>query len=451
MQLPSSFIKQIEQQLGEITPLFLETLQGEAPVSLHFNPYKSENPKKENFNGVKWYSNGVYLKERPKFTLDPLFHAGQYYVQEASSMFVAEAVKQTCDLSKPLRVLDLAAAPGGKSTLLASVLHPESYILCNEVIKSRFKILEYNLIKWGTANTHVSNHDSKDFSKLKGFFDVILLDAPCSGEGLFRKDKEAVGHWSPEHVSFCAVRQRRILKNVVELLKPGGRLIYSTCTYNLEENDHNAQWLEEEHHLEHLPLDYPDDWKITQRTIGYQFYPHLTNGEGFYIACFQKEAGKENSFKIKSNSRPTTLNADERKEIANWINSPEDLFIYKDKFDNVRAILNTQLHSHKIVQNSLQRYIPGTWLGTFKKKNFVPSAELALSQLLKEEIASIEVDRITALKFLKKEIPPFEKILEGWAVIKYEGQHLGWIKGIKNRINNYYPKEWRIRMEIPSE
>ncbi len=173
MQLPESFIKQMQSRLGDQLPEFLAALDSPAPISLHYNPLKIYKP--EISDGVKWYSNGVYLKERPVFTLDPLFHAGQYYVQEASSMFLAEAVRQTVDLSTPLRVLDLAAAPGGKSTLLASLLHPESFILCNEVIKSRFRILDYNMSKWGMPNTHISNHDSKDFKQLAGLFDLILL------------------------------------------------------------------------------------------------------------------------------------------------------------------------------------------------------------------------------------------------------------------------------------
>ncbi len=268
----------MESRLGKELPDFLGALDAPAPVSIHYNPIKS--PKPENSDGVKWYSNGVYLEKRPVFTLDPLFHAGLYYVQEASSMFLAEALKQTVDISTPLRVLDLAAAPGGKSTILASLLHKESFILCNEVIKSRYNILNYNLSKWGMPNTHVSNHDSKDFSGLKGFFDLILLDAPCSGEGLFRKDPAAVDHWDEDHVKFCSLRQQRILANAVNLLRPGGTIIYSTCTYNQAENEGNASWLLQNYDLQPVELKIQEDWSIEKRAIGYQFYPHKIQGEG---------------------------------------------------------------------------------------------------------------------------------------------------------------------------
>jgi 16S rRNA C967 or C1407 C5-methylase (RsmB/RsmF family)/NOL1/NOP2/fmu family ribosome biogenesis protein len=448
MKLPESFIKQMQEQLGANLPTFLESLVSDAPVSMHYNPLKIEASKQEKREGVKWYSNGFYLKERPVFTLDPSFHAGKYYVQEASSMFLAEAIRQTVDTTKPLRALDLAAAPGGKSTLLASILDSGSFVLCNEVIKNRFKILDYNLIKWGAPNTHLSNHDSKDFNKLEGFFDFILLDAPCSGEGLFRKDKEAIGHWSPDHVEFCALRQQRILKNIVPLLSPGGTLIYSTCTYNKKENDTNSRLLESEYGLTHQPLELPDDWNIVPRKAGYQFYPHLAKGEGFYISCFKKEFGKENSFKIRSNSKKAGLTSFEKAEISRWVENPESLHFYKDNNEGIRAILKSHLDDHQIIQNSLSRYLPGTMMGIFKRDNFIPSPELALSLLVSKNLPSFELTKNQALRYLKKEIPELSTIPDGWALVKYEGLPLGWIKGIKKRINNYYPKEWRIRMAI---
>ena len=448
MQLPESFISQLRQQLGESLEAFQDALDTPAPVSLHFNPFKTNLSKKENYEGVKWYSNGVYLPERPVFTLDPLFHGGQYYVQEASSMFLTEAVRQCVDLNKPLRVLDLAAAPGGKSTLLVSILHPESFILCNEVIRSRFKILEYNLIKWGTPNTYLSNHDSEDFSKLEGFFDLILLDAPCSGEGLFRKDEDAVGHWSEDHVNFCSLRQQRILKNTVPLLSPGGTLIYSTCTYNEQENESHGLWLEAEYGLEHYPLEIPETWNILHRNRGVQFYPHKVKGEGFYIACYKNNGGREISFRSKHTPRVNGLTAVEKTELSRWLVQPEEYDYFKDHHEGVRAILKSHAEIHQWVQKSLARYIPGTFLGTFKREQFIPSADLALSIMVSRDLPSVTLEKEQALRFLKKEPPDLAEIPDGWALVTYQNLPLGWIKGIQNRVNNYYPKEWRIRMNI---
>lgn len=448
MQLPEAFISQLRQQLGQSLGAFLDALDAPAPVSLHFNPFKTNSSLKENFDGVKWYSNGVYLPERPVFTLDPLFHAGQYYVQEASSMFLAEAVRQCVDWNKPLRVLDLAAAPGGKSTLLASILHPESFILCNEVIRSRFKIMEYNLVKWGTPNTHLSNHDSEDFSKLEGFFDLILLDAPCSGEGLFRKDEDAVGHWSEDHVNFCSLRQQRILKNTVPLLSPGGTLIYSTCTYNEQENESHGLWLEAEYGMEHYPLEFPETWNILHRNRGVQFYPHKVKGEGFYIACYKNHGGQETYYRSKNTPRVNGLTAVEKTELSRWLVQPEDYVYFKDHHEGVRAILKSHADMHQWVQKSLARYIPGTFLGTFKREQFIPSADLALSIMVSKDLPSVTLEREQALRFLKKEPPDLAEIPDGWALVTYQNLPLGWIKGIQNRVNNYYPKEWRIRMNI---
>jgi len=282
--LPDAFIKEMQQLLGkEGLAQYQLALQQPAPTSIRYNPFKQHEPAKA-LEAVTWSDHAYYLPERPSFTLDPLFHAGVYYVQEASSMFVGQAVEQLFPEQQPLRVLDLCAAPGGKSTHLLSVLPPGSLLVANEVIRSRYQVLSQNLSKWGLANIIATNHDSSDFSKLEGFFDLILVDAPCSGEGLFRKDKRAIQEWSPEAVSLCAGRQKRILGNIVPALAPGGILLYSTCTYNRQENDENAEWLNNTFQLLPEPIETQPDWKVEQRSQAYQFYPHRNKGEGFYLA-----------------------------------------------------------------------------------------------------------------------------------------------------------------------
>ena len=253
---------------------------------------------------VQWSSNGFYLQKRPSFTLDPLFHAGAYYVQEASSMFLEEALKQTVDLSQPIKILDLCAAPGGKSTLIQSVINNESLLVSNEVIKTRVNILSENITKWGAANVIVTNNDAKDFQRLPNYFDVIVVDAPCSGSGLFRKDREAISEWSEQNVHLCSQRQQRILADVLPALKEDGVLIYSTCSYSEEEDEQIADWLVEEFKVQSLKFKVEEEWGIVetqsskQNASGYRFYPDKVKGEGFFIAVFKKGGVVSGEWKV---------------------------------------------------------------------------------------------------------------------------------------------------------
>ncbi|HRF42010.1 MAG TPA: RsmB/NOP family class I SAM-dependent RNA methyltransferase, partial [Saprospiraceae bacterium] len=281
---------QMQAQLGAAFADFADALTQPAPVSIRANRHKWTGPAQHD-GQVPWCKNGYYLAERPPFTLDPLLHAGAYYVQEASSMSIAHALRQLVDLENPLLALDLAAAPGGKSTLLAGMLSADSLLIANEVIRNRYQALRHNLARWGLPNVAVSQHDPEDFAPLAGSFDLVLVDAPCSGEGLFRKDPDAQKEWSPAQVGFCAARQRRILAQAAALMAPGGVLVYSTCTYNDEENAANAAWLQEVAGLEYAPVNWPSEWGVEERRWGYQFYPHRVRGEGFYVACFRRVGG----------------------------------------------------------------------------------------------------------------------------------------------------------------
>jgi len=234
IQFPPAFEQRMRPHLDKSWEEFEQAHQQFPPVSIRFNPKKAHSPI--DLTIIPWTSHGYYLGERPSFTLDPLFHAGSYYVQEASSMFLEQAFLQAVDRTKPINVLDLCAAPGGKSTHLLSLMNKESLLVTNEVIRSRASTLAENIQKWGYDNVAVTNNDPQDFKRLSGFFDVIVVDAPCSGEGLFRKDPGAMGQWSTDNVALCARRQQRILNDVWPALKEGGILIYSTCTYNELEN-----------------------------------------------------------------------------------------------------------------------------------------------------------------------------------------------------------------------
>ncbi|NRB54138.1 MAG: RNA methyltransferase [Saprospiraceae bacterium] len=457
MQLPVDFKIAMKSQLEGAYEDFEQALSAPSPISIRLNVSKHFNWK-ENIGGVKWNNKGVYLEERPIFTLDPAFHAGAYYVQEASSMFVAEAVRQivASTSNRPLRVLDLCAAPGGKSTLLLDELPDNSLLWCNEVIRNRFQILKYNLIKWGKPGIIASQMDSQQLRELGPFFDIILVDAPCSGEGLFRKTPEAMEEWSTANVELCAGRQKRILGEAFGMLKAGGYLLYSTCTYNEKENEENVNWAVDTSKFTPIGLALPKDWGIEEKVQGYQFYPHRLRGEGFYLACLQKVAEEgTTSSKRKTRAPKQQLQALSKKEkeaLAPWLASPSELFLFKTPKGQIRACPKAQLEAIQQIYAKWPFLFYGLEIGTFKGKDFVPSPSLALSTFISPEVPTLAVNRKQALSFLRKDpIEGLETLPKGWLLIQYQGLGLGWIKSLGNRINNYYPKEWRIRMSIPEE
>jgi NOL1/NOP2/sun family putative RNA methylase len=489
--LPVAFQAQIRAKLGnEEASLFFEALETPPSVSIRYNPRKKNAFfSSENLVPVPWCADAFYLSERPSFTLDPVFHAGAYYVQEASSMFVAEALKQSINLDKTLNVLDLCAAPGGKTTLLAALLNDESLLLANEVIKSRVGVLKENITKWGAPNIVVTNHDSEDFAELEGFFDVILIDAPCSGEGLFRKDLQARQEWSPENVQTCTARQKRILANTVKLLAPNGVLLYSTCTYNEFENKENVEWLIQTTDLEQVILNIPSDWGITAYSYGYQFYPHKLRGEGFFISMLRKESVLREREKVREGEsvweskrgreeesvggesvgeskkgRKAMRGKEREKEkafknmlaatpkqvavITPWIEASERFDYFVKPNNEIVAVLKTQVEALLLLDKVLQRKGFGLEIGEIKGNDFIPAHALALSTIVSSKLQCIEVAKQEALLFLKKEDFAVETNQKGWAIVRHQGQNLGWVKLLGNRLNNYLPKEWRIRMAL---
>lgn len=294
--LPSEFIERTRQLMGEAECNALcRALQADEPVSIRTNTGKNA-PAPPQAHPVPWTDNGFYLNRRPAFTFDPLFHAGFYYVQEAASMFIAQAVRRY--VNRPVVMLDLCAAPGGKSTLVRNCLPQGSLLVANEVMRARSQVLAENLIKWGNPEVIVTNNDPADFSQLEERFDVILTDVPCSGEGMFRKDDRAISEWSSEGVELCWKRQRRIVADIWPCLKQGGILIYSTCTFNREENEDNVAWIASTLGAEVLPVDTETEWGITGNLTGedfpvYRFLPHHTSGEGLFVAVLRKKPDSE--------------------------------------------------------------------------------------------------------------------------------------------------------------
>ena len=443
--LPPPFLSQMRDQLGAELPAFLDAMAAPPPVSIRLNPFKGIIIS-ENLDGVKWHNNGVYLPERPSFTLDPRFHAGAYYVQEASSMLIGAAVRQLIDNDAPLRALDLCAAPGGKSTLLADVLPAGSFLLCNEVIRQRYQVLQYNLAKWGNPYTHVSQHDSADFGGLEGFFDLLLIDAPCSGEGMFRKDPEAVGEWSPDQVAHNAARQKRILAAAAPLLRPGGILIYSTCTYNDAENSDNARWMTEALDMEYLPLDFPADWQIAERPMGYQCYPHRVRGEGLFLSCFRRAGGAMHQGKTRGYKKLAPLPKAQQALLGNWLADPDRYTYWTTPDGAIRAVAADQLADSQLVDQALKIWATGFEVGEFKGKDFIPSPALAFSLALSPQVPQAPLDTAEAMRFLRKEDLRLSPIPQGLRLAAFESLGLGWFKGLPNRINNYYPVNWRVMM-----
>lgn len=459
MNLPQDFIEQTGTLLGSEAEALFAALDEPSPVSIRLNPFKSTTRISE--DKVSWSSMGQYLPERPAFTFDPLLHAGCYYVQEASSMFVEKAFARVVELlgDGPLSVLDLCAAPGGKSTLLASCMPAGSLLVANELNRLRANILAENLVKWGLPNVVTTQSDATAFSKMPEFFDVVLTDVPCSGEGMFRKDPDSVGEWSMDNVRLCASRQRDIVGNIWTTLKPGGFLIYSTCTYNLAENEENVVWICEELGGELVRIPSEPDWGISGGQGRYKdlsvhrFFPHKTKGEGFFLALIQKEGRQEVETarlprtKVSAGKKMPTIPA----EIKQLLKEHADFDFYIDRLGRICAFASSQLASLKRLEEHLRVVHAGVVLGEIKGKDLLPDASLALSVALnREAVQSFELDKKQAIDFLRREalVMPSDCPL-GWVLMCFEGLPLGWIKNIGNRANNGYPNEWRIRSENP--
>lgn len=452
MQIPEKLLHSLEGIKGFNKETFEQIHQsGEQVTSIRFNPKKSVNFQQPPANLIKipWSSQGYYLSERPSFTFDPIFHAGCYYVQEASSMFLEETLKQTTDLTKPLRVLDLCAAPGGKSTLIQSLISNESLLVSNEVIKSRANILEENIIKWGATNVIITNNDPKDFTRLENYFDVIVIDAPCSGSGLFRKEPEAINEWSEENVHLCNHRQQRIIADVWTSLKQNGILIYSTCSYSTKEDEDILDWISEEFSVDSLQLAVDNNWNIIETKsvknnfYGYRFYPDKLKGEGFFIAALQKKDGDHFSYPKIKKQTTEKLNNREIELIKPWINKPEQFYFFKHN-DCIHALPQNLSDDLLLLQSNLYLKKAGTIVGKLTAKELIPDHELALSTIINNEINAVKLSKEDAIQYLRKEEIKIDTTLKGWALAQYQQQNLGWIKCLGNRINNYYPKEWRI-------
>ncbi|MFN5812728.1 MAG: methyltransferase RsmF C-terminal domain-like protein [Bacteroidota bacterium] len=452
MILPKAFIDSLDGCVGFNEASFVQAHELSPAISIRKNPFKVVDNtvlfKEFNAGNVPWCLHGQYLKERPRFTLDPLLHAGAYYVQEASSMFLYHVVENILAEQKNLKVLDLCASPGGKSTLLASMKQFD-LVLSNEIISTRLPALNENIVKWGSSKSLISNNDPKDFQVLGEIFDAVLVDAPCSGSGLFRKDPSALGEWSTNHVGFCAVRQQRILHDAMAVLKPGGHLIYSTCSYSREENEGNIDFLLDSGMLTSVKVDIPAKWGIVQTAsdrkggIGYRFYPDQLQGEGFFCSIFQKTSSSD--VHLRNPSNHIMHQYKNTSELQDWADTNQ-LHVFEE--DGILLGLNESIaESRSFFKQHLRLRKSGVKLGASMKKGFVPDHELALSDLVSSDQRRMDLSKKEALQFLRKEEVEIGEMSDGICLVTYQNLPIGWSKIIRNRLKNNYPVSWRILLQ----
>ena len=454
--IKESFRKYLEEAIGSENALVaFSAFDAPASVSVRANPFKSGRIPEG--RTVAWSEHGRILPERPQFTLDPHFHGGAYYVQDSSSMFVGHVFRTLVSRmilpqDRPVRVLDLCAAPGGKTTDLAASLRTmfgdRFLLVSNEVMKQRVGVLADNVALWGDPNVVVTSDDPRAFSSLTGFFDIIVADVPCSGEGMFRKDEEAQKQWSEDNVALCEARQRRIIADVWPSLASGGLFIYSTCTFNRYENDGNVAWVAEELGAECLlKKDVAGGYDgVIKTAFGYSLVPGFVEGEGQYCSALTKtgdseyvEARQRQGRALKNPPLPKGLERLLDREVS-----------FRQKGDMVTAIPSALAPLVGMLEQSLHVVAAGSAVGTVKGSVLVPDADLALSLMLdRTAFPSVEMDRNTALSYLHRDaIVLPEGTEKGYVLICHEGLPLGFVKNLGNRCNSLHPQSRRIRMNI---
>ncbi|HNL84922.1 MAG TPA: RNA methyltransferase [Chitinophagales bacterium] len=418
--------------------------------SIRYNSNKQQNRKLSN---IPWEKNAYQYEGQMTFITDPLWHGGAYYVQESSSMFLGYMLNQLLDSGlikkQGCKILDLCAAPGGKSTHVLDLFSNENLLIANELIPKRNTILRENLIRWGKTNYIVTQNYPEDFYMLEQYFDLLLIDAPCSGEGLFRKTPDAKNEWSEENVEICAVRQRNILQNSISLVKDDGILIYSTCTFQEKENEDQINWLLD-NGFELIPFDISSFPEITEGKLQntFRFTFEKVKGSGFFIACLRKVKKINHPIISKVNSI-RKIDFPEKfdfQDASNWIKNASEFNFYITKNKVIAFYKTFSVDLNLLFYSGLQITSFGTEIGELKKEIFIPFHALALSDIIRDDMPSIKLDKENALQYLRKnemniEVSDFQL---GWALVQFEGINLGWVKVLQSRINNYLPNSFRI-------
>lgn len=455
MQLPERFIERMEQELGHDEAMALcEALATEPTTSVRLNPLKMTTSKWES-RKVEWSRWGYLLDMRPSFTLDADFHAGAYYVQEASSQFAGYIMLQALGGEQECEgkyILDMCAAPGGKSTHYATLVGVRGLVVANEINRSRAAVLADNARKWGLGNMVVSCNDSSRFRQVEEWFDAVAVDAPCSGEGMFRKLDEAQEQWSEANVAMCAERQWEIFQNAFEALKPGGVMLYSTCTFNRSEDENileRAMELYGESFEAVDEISVGENWGVVVGQVGafrtYRFFPHKLSGEGMFMAVARKAGAASKRRQLKSR-RQIIAAVDKRsaEELGRWVRESEGMkfFAAGDMLYGCRKEHYGDIEALSCV---LSVIYSGVAMGQIFKNKLKPDGALALYVgLNRDAVECREVGEEDVLKFLRKQDISAENFAEGINLVLHNGQALGFVKRIGARVNNMYPNSLRI-------
>lgn len=446
-QLPTGFKASIEHLVKDWSA-FEQSLLQEPSLSIRLHPQKfSTTPT---LASVPWCKHGFYLEQRPVFTFDPLFQSGVYYVQEAGSMLLWHILEQLFPSNRDLKVLDLCAAPGGKSTLILSWLNGNGFLVANEVIGKRARVLEENIDKWGYANRMITNSDPERFEQIGEQFDVIVVDAPCSGEGMFRKEEDAVSMWSTENVQHCHLRQKRILDQAMAALKPGGYLIYSTCTYNETENEGSLSEIASKYNAQSVDIATDNNWDILRSEkdgiIGFRCFPHKVRSEGFFTSVLQKQESSNSNYKqSKKSFKKKQVDKNLVESVSPWLKQPE-LFSFLEHREEVNFLPNEYHEFALNLTSSLHVLSIGTNAGKIIRNELIPNHSLALSiDLNSVELTPFELNDTEVLAYLKKDSFSVKSEEQGLVLCTYRAVPCGWAKIINGKLKNAYPIHLRIQ------
>ncbi len=465
MELPRTFVERVLRDLGTTEGEALcRALDGEACVSIRVNPAKAEGLRGEQparvsevlpmltaAGRVPWCADGFLLAGRPSFTFDSDFHAGAYYVQEAASQFVGCLLQGVP--TSGARILDLCAAPGGKTTLYASLVGRGGLVVANEIDRRRASVLADNVRKWGAGNVVVTTCEPHAVCDCEAWFDVVAVDAPCSGEGMFRKDPAARGEWSENNVRQCAARQDDILREAWRALRPGGTLIYSTCTFNRDEDEGSLErmlaWAGDEVAAPY-PVDVDPAWGIVEREVGpfrtFRFFPHRTVGEGFFAAVARKAPDAPGRQRLPKGRRSMVAPADRASagELRRWVREP-DRMVFGTVAGTGYAWYGEQAEAVKTLSEALPVICSGVALGQLFKGRLKPDPALAFFDGLERGAVPVAgLDDEQALRYLRRQEVAAGALAEGVNLVTARGRALGFAKRIGARVNNMYPNSLRI-------
>ena len=451
--LPEQFVARTREAIGaEAAERLLDAIATCEPVvSIRANSHKGARPSAD-ASKVAWEPTGAYLEARPLFAGDPSWHQGRYYVQDASSMAIGEVVrrlvKEFFGEGHALRYLDACAAPGGKSIAALEALPEGSFLVANEYDGQRANILAENLARYGSPNVAITRGDTRHLGKMGAVFDIIGADVPCSGEGMMRKDETAVAQWSPNLVEQCAELQKEILHNLWKALKPGGFLIYSTCTFNRQENEENVGMLIEDYGAESIDLGLDSYEGVIRSEVdgihGYRFMPGHVRGEGLFISVLRKPGALTE--KMKRPGKAPKENANARRFAEQYLKGATDYALTGTERIEARPIAHLSLCS--ILEKHPSALRIGLPIAELRGKELAPTHELALSMALRGDVASVELDLPQALAYLRRETPPLpEGCPKGYVAVTYGEYALGWMKNIGNRANNQLPEYLKLRLD----